>query len=155
MQKIEEELYWLDIYQKYSSKVPDGSYLYPYVVHINYPVFHPAVYPVCRSFSSDSLYVRSSGMIFATDENNAIQQFTNIKEFSIGNPANIDASVCYMKRNHDFWKKNYELADAYKQECRICWKTLNNNEPLLYACHVLHKNCVKDKCYVCHSKLIM
>ena len=150
MQKIEEELYWLDIYQKYSSRI----YNYPqynYIVHINYPVYHPEVFCGYRLLTRAGLHVGHSGYIFAENENDAIEKFTNI---NAKNPANIDAAVCYMKNKPEFWKINDELAKAYQQDCRICWKPLSNNDPLVYACHVFHKNCVREHCYVCHEKII-
>ena len=154
---MEEELYWLDIYQKYSSEVSDSPFSrwYQYIVRINYPVFHPAVFPGQRHFVNGGLNVSNSGLIVAKDEKDAIEQFTNIKEHACKNPANIDASVLYIKDNREFWRRNNVLLETYKHDCRICWKPHSDGEPLIYACHVLHKNCINDKCHTCHESLML
>jgi len=152
---MEEELFWLDIYSKYSQQIP--SVLgYPFSVYINYPVFHPAVFPSNKSWSCrDELYTRFCGILVASDENDALRQFTNINEASLNNPANIDAAVCYKKNNAEFWKKNEGLAEEYKNDCRLCSNPLSNGENINYACHITHQKCQgKYMCFICKKTFL-
>lgn len=158
MEEIDEELYWLDIYQKYAQKcVQDTAltFIHPFAIYINYPVYHPAVFQGFKPLSKDGWCVKTCGIIVANNEHDAMEQFIKPKVNALSNPANIDAAVCYNKNNKKFWEKNREFAEAYKKhDCRICWKPLSNGEPLIYACHVNHFKCtVNAKCPVCHEPM--
>lgn len=157
---MQEELYWLDIYTKYSQQI-DPRFGYPFAVYINYPVYHPAVFSAIKSWVSDGMHIQNCGILVAFDEQDAIKQFINIKDEALKNPANVDAAMSYIKNNSDFWKRNNQLNSEYQDLCRSCWTPLSNGEKIIYPCHVIHKKCQNNRalsgentCITCHEPFI-
>ena len=119
---------WGLIFDRYAIPLKDMGY------YINYPCFHPEI-PVFRP-----------PIVQSRDE------FVNIK---VDNPANIEASVMYIKFPDQFEKRNVQLAKMYEDDCSICLEPLNNNELIYYPCHVFHVKCIIQckQCPLCQKPI--